>query len=96
MDSAVFFLWLDSIFCKDEDELFIVRFMKTTSLDGDGVPSSLIIAGDGHTQVNTEHSWGDGGPVLPFINEVYRNSTGHPDLPLQVEGALAQLRTHKS
>ncbi|KAM7076803.1 LOW QUALITY PROTEIN: carnitine O-palmitoyltransferase 2, mitochondrial-like [Ciconia maguari] len=53
----------------------------------DGKSSGLIIAGDGHAQVNFEHSWGDGGPVLRFINEVYRNSTGHPPLPLQVEGA---------
>lgn len=62
--------------------------MRTASLVWDGESSGLIIAGDGHAQVNSEHSWGDGGPVLCFINKVYRHSTRQPVFPLQVEGAL--------
>lgn len=85
MGTAIFCLWLGSIFCKDEDELFIINFTKTASLVWVGKPSSPIIAGGGHAQVNSERSWGDGAPVLQFMNGVYRDSTRHP---VQGEGAL--------
>lgn len=39
---------------------------------------SLIIASDGTTSVNFEHSWGDGVAVMRYCNDVYRDVTTKP------------------
>ncbi len=39
---------------------------------------SLIIAGNGNTCVNFEHSWGDGVAVLRYMNEVYKDTIEQP------------------
>lgn len=38
----------------------------------------LIIAGNGKSAVNFEHSWGDGVAVLRFFNDVYKDSVVSP------------------
>ncbi|XP_063703508.1 carnitine O-palmitoyltransferase 2, mitochondrial [Culicoides brevitarsis] len=39
---------------------------------------SLIVAKDGTTGLNFEHSWGDGVAVLRYFNEIYKETTEKP------------------
>ncbi|XP_078526636.1 carnitine O-palmitoyltransferase 2, mitochondrial [Lissotriton helveticus] len=99
VDSAVFCLCLDDFPIKDANHL------SHNMLHGTGVNRwfdksfSLIMASDGTTAVNFEHSWGDGVAMLRFQNEVFKDSTEKPavtpkDLPAAVDSSKAVTRLH--
>ena len=55
---------------------------------------SLLLAGDGKSGVNFEHSWGDGVAVLRYFNEVHKDTTTNPQVhpttqPANVDSAAA-------
>ena len=39
---------------------------------------NLIVAKNGLSAINFEHSWGDGVAVLRFFNELYKHTTTKP------------------
>lgn len=99
VDSAVFCLCLDDFPIKD------VNHLSHNMLHGTGVNRwfdksfSLIMASDGTTAVNFEHSWGDGVAMLRFQNEVFKDSTENPtvtpkDLPAAVDSSKAVTKLH--
>lgn len=99
VDSAVFCLCLDDFPIKD------VNHLSHNMLHGTGVNRwfdksfSLIMASDGTTAVNFEHSWGDGVAMLRFQNEVFKDSTENPtvtpkDLPAAVDSSKVVTKLH--
>ncbi|KAJ1170255.1 hypothetical protein NDU88_002135 [Pleurodeles waltl] len=99
VDSAVFCLCLDDFPIKDTNHL------SHNMLHGTGVNRwydksfSLIMASDGSTAVNFEHSWGDGVAMLRFQNEVFKDSTENPavtpkDVSAAVDSSMAVTRLH--
>lgn len=94
IDSALFCLSIDDHTAySDDDPLPIVQ----NQLHGDnrGLKNrwfdkslSLIVAKDGTTGINFEHSWGDGVAVLRFFNEIYKEITDSPLIhPADVKNA---------
>ncbi|XP_077391467.1 carnitine O-palmitoyltransferase 2, mitochondrial isoform X2 [Festucalex cinctus] len=79
VDGALFCLCLDDATLADS-----VDAASHNMLHGDGVNRwfdksfSIIVAQDGHTAINFEHSWGDGVAVLRFLNEIFKDSTQKP------------------
>ncbi|XP_069498274.1 carnitine O-palmitoyltransferase 2, mitochondrial-like isoform X2 [Ambystoma mexicanum] len=97
VDSAVFCLCLDDFPIKDNNHLSHVM------LHGSGLNRwydksfSIIMANDGTSAINFEHSWGDGVAILRLQNEVYKDSTENPaispkDMPASVDSSKAVTR----
>ncbi|XP_077439893.1 carnitine O-palmitoyltransferase 2, mitochondrial isoform X2 [Vanacampus margaritifer] len=78
VDGALFCLCLDDVTLRDSVDA------SHNMLHGDGVNRwfdksfSIIVAQDGHTAINFEHSWGDGVAVLRFLNEIFKDTTQKP------------------
>ncbi|XP_054644844.1 carnitine O-palmitoyltransferase 2, mitochondrial [Dunckerocampus dactyliophorus] len=78
VDSAIFCLCLDDVSLSDPVHV------SHNMLHGDGCNRwydksfSIIIAQDGQTAINFEHSWGDGVAVLRFQNEIFKDTTEKP------------------
>nr|XP_057929190.1 carnitine O-palmitoyltransferase 2, mitochondrial [Doryrhamphus excisus] len=78
VDSAIFCLCLDDVSLSDPVHV------SHNMLHGDGCNRwydksfSIIIAQDGQTAINFEHSWGDGVAVLRFLNEIFKDTTKKP------------------
>uniref|UniRef100_A0A3P9PDT5 Carnitine palmitoyltransferase 2 n=1 Tax=Poecilia reticulata TaxID=8081 RepID=A0A3P9PDT5_POERE len=97
VDSALFCL------CLDEESMRDHIHISHNMLHGDGCNRwydksfSIIIAKDGQTAINFEHSWGDGVAVLRFQNEVFKDTTEKPvvhpgSAPAAVDSASAVRR----
>ncbi|KAJ3599269.1 hypothetical protein NHX12_033232 [Muraenolepis orangiensis] len=78
VDSALFCL------CLDEEDMRDHIHTSHNMLHGDGrnrwydKSFSVVVARDGQSAINFEHSWGDGVAVLRFQNEVFKDTTEKP------------------
>ncbi|XP_053693990.1 carnitine O-palmitoyltransferase 2, mitochondrial [Sabethes cyaneus] len=80
VDSALFCLCLDNQTSNPDQPIPTIR----NFLFGDGTNRwfdksfSLIVAKDGTTGINFEHSWGDGVAVLRYFQEIYKETLSTP------------------
>ncbi|XP_068095087.1 carnitine O-palmitoyltransferase 2, mitochondrial [Hyperolius riggenbachi] len=87
IDSAVFCLCLDDFPIRDRVHLSHNMLHGSGSNRWFDKSFSIIMAEDGTSAINFEHSWGDGVAVLRFQNEVFKDSTEHPAVSPQSSAA---------
>lgn len=94
VDSALFAVCLDNDATYDDDNP--VGLIREGLFDNAGnrwfdKSFSLLIAGDGTTSVNFEHSWGDGVAVMRYCNDVCQDVKKNPYVtdPAVADGSKA-------